>query len=53
MDVILQNWLPLVLVLFCVGMHFLGRGHGCGGHSHSSKREQPKSIETQRKVGRA
>ena len=39
-----MNWLVLLLLGICIGMHFFmhGRGHGSHGHNHTQNPQQNK-----------
>lgn len=34
MEALAENWFFVLILLFCIGVHFFGHGHG---HGHSSR----------------
>jgi hypothetical protein len=40
METLAENWFFVLVLLFCVGAHFLGHGHGCGHRRASEARRE-------------
>lgn len=54
MGPLVENWFFLVIILFCIAMHFFGHGHGHGhGHKGDNRRQGAKGESSRAHEGDA
>jgi len=49
MEALVENWFFVLILLFCIGVHFLGHGHGHGhgrGHDHGTGHENGRGRDS-------
>ncbi len=50
MEALIENWFFVAVLLFCIGVHFLGHGHG-RAHDHEAGHEHHRGEDSQRNSG--